>query len=870
MIALLVGLAYYVLARIGLHFRDARTGVTPLWPAVGFAFGVFVVSPRSRWPLLTLAVFIASAIAEIEVAAGAVQGLLLAGVNALTPWLAALAVQSAGGRRRVSFDTAREACGLLAAVLIVNALASALDALILTLTGGDGVGATFAPLWLASGAAMVVVAPVVVAAGRPRAGDCNRLETAAMFGVTAVLAGLMFSHLGYGWVPLSRFAFLLLPILLWVALRGGSRVVAAFVLLVAVIAARGTAHGVGPFAYAATDQAQAIRVLEAFLLVAAWTTLLVAAIMAERRGAEARLIQREAQLAALNERLVEDARRDPLTGLRNRRALSDDARGLDALTRSGGAFALALCDVDRFKAYNDRLGHLAGDHILRAIAGIVAGALREGDVAYRYGGEELLLVLRDAGQREAMAVAERVRAAVAAAALPHPDGIDGRFTVSVGVAAGGESYGALLAGADAALYEAKNAGRDRVVAAAGSEFLTARIRQPAITEEPVPRHLQSMLRLSRAAVTGGSINDVAEVLAQTIRSELSFRVVAVNLLDDERRELSVAAVLGEPEARETLLGARYDWSDWEPMMGPEHQRCGAVWLPAESYRWEPSGPTWTPSVPSSLGADAWGPEDSLLLPLRGAEGDILGVVSVDQPLSGRRPDDAELTVLMAVADHAALVLEQVRLSTAQSVALREQTQELRLAAVLLLAETIDLRHPSTAEHSRTVGAHARATAAALGLEPERVERIHAAGVLHDLGKLGISDSILAKPTAPDDAEWDEIRRHPSTGARILENAGLDDIAAWVRAHHERIDGVGYPERLNRREIPLEARILAVADAFEAMTADRPYHAGISRDAACQELCRCAGTQFDAAVVDAFLSTLERRSGPEDGHVERAA
>ena len=92
----------------------------------------------------------------------------------------------------------------------------------------------------------------------------------------------------------------------------------------------------------------------------------------------------------------------------------------------------------------------------------------------------------------------------------------------------------------------------------------------------------------------------------------------------------------------------------------------------------------------------------------------------------------------------------------------------------------------------------------------------------------------------------------------------------MRAHHERIDGVGYPERLTREEIPLEARILAVADAFEAMTADRPYHAGISREAACQELCRCAGTQFDAAVVDAFLSTLERRSGPDDGRLERAA
>jgi hypothetical protein len=332
-------------------------------------------------------------------------------------------------------------------------------------------------------------------------------------------------------------------------------------------------------------------------------------------------------------------------------------------------------------------------------------------------------------------------------------------------------------------------------------------------------------------------------------------VVAVNLLDDDRRELYVAAVLGEQDAQETLAGARYDWAEWEPLLSSEHERCGAIWLPAESSAWESSGPTWTPSFPAALGADAWGPDDSLLLPLRGSGGDVLGVVSVDQPLSGRRPDDGELSVLMAVADHAGLVLEQVRLSNAQHAALRDQTQVRRLAAVMLLAETLDLRHPSTAEHSRTVGAHARSIACALGLEPERVERIHAAGVLHDLGKLGVSDTILAKIGALDDKEWGEIRGHPDTGARILENAGLDDIATWVRAHHERIDGAGYPESLSQEDIPIEARILAVADAFEAMTSDRPYRSGMSRAQACEELRRCAGTQFDAAVVDAFLSTL---------------
>jgi HD-GYP domain-containing protein (c-di-GMP phosphodiesterase class II) len=136
-----------------------------------------------------------------------------------------------------------------------------------------------------------------------------------------------------------------------------------------------------------------------------------------------------------------------------------------------------------------------------------------------------------------------------------------------------------------------------------------------------------------------------------------------------------------------------------------------------------------------------------------------------------------------------------------------------------------------------------------------VDRIHAAGVLHDLGKLGIADAILHKPGRLDDFEWKEIQRHPEIGARILEHAGLSDIAGWVRAHHERIDGCGYPAGIAGHEIPIEARILAVADAYEAMVADRPYRAGIPRAAAREEIVRCSGTQFDPTVVGAFLESL---------------
>lgn len=101
-----------------------------------------------------------------------------------------------------------------------------------------------------------------------------------------------------------------------------------------------------------------------------------------------------------------------------------------------------------------------------------------------------------------------------------------------------------------------------------------------------------------------------------------------------------------------------------------------------------------------------------------------------------------------------------------------------------------------------------------------------------------------------------MRRHPEVGARILEHAGMCDIAAWVRAHHERVDGAGYPAGLVGGEIPLEARIMAVADAYEAMIADRPYRDAMSDLEARDELVRCSGSQFDRAVVDAFLAATE--------------
>lgn len=183
-----------------------------------------------------------------------------------------------------------------------------------------------------------------------------------------------------------------------------------------------------------------------------------------------KLADQRRQLESLNRDLYQQSRLDVLTGVGNRLRMEEDLEAVEAnAARNGGGYAIALCDVDHFKAYNDALGHPAGDTVLRAIADAVRGACRKGDVVYRYGGEELLVLLSgQGGEPAAGAAAERMREAVAALGIEQPAGDPGPvMTISVGVAVRQDvepdGVAAILARADSALYEAKRLGRDRVV-----------------------------------------------------------------------------------------------------------------------------------------------------------------------------------------------------------------------------------------------------------------------------------------------------------------------------------------------------------------------------------------------------------------------
>ena len=183
----------------------------------------------------------------------------------------------------------------------------------------------------------------------------------------------------------------------------------------------------------------------------------------------------------------------------------------------------------------------------------------------------------------------------------------------------------------------------------------------------------------------------------------------------------------------------------------------------------------------------------------------------------------------------------------------------RFRAAASLARAVDSRDAYTGSHSERVAALVEGIAQQLALPPDEIELLRLAGRLHDLGKLAIPEEILRKPTTLTDGERLVLERHPQIGYRMLESLGVEPIAEWVLHHHERWDGTGYPDRLAGEAIPLGARIIHVADAYDAMTSSRLYSPGVAPAVALRELERCSGRQFDPDVVHAFALSLDGRA-----------
>lgn len=202
----------------------------------------------------------------------------------------------------------------------------------------------------------------------------------------------------------------------------------------------------------------------------------------------------------------------------------------------------------------------------------------------------------------------------------------------------------------------------------------------------------------------------------------------------------------------------------------------------------------------------------------------------------------------------------------QNEALSKQTEELEMSfsklnssyknTMIALSNAVDARDPYTAGHSGRVNRIAMEIGQGMGLTGKQLESLESASLFHDIGKLGVPDVILNKPDKLTNDEYEKIKKHPAIGVNILKTIDFVNSAIpGILHHHERYAGGGYPAGIKGDQIPLEARIIAVADAYDAMTSDRPYRKALSHDTAVSEIVKYRGIQFDAGVVEAFMNYL---------------
>jgi len=342
--------------------------------------------------------------------------------------------------------------------------------------------------------------------------------------------------------------------------------------------------------------------------------------------------------------------------------------------------------------------------------------------------------------------------------------------------------------------------------------------------------LATLYEMSRSL---GSTLDMDELLESVLGSAL--RIFGADLGYVTMRETEGGAI--KIRAHRGLAGVRVDDQTVRSSM--------SEWVIAESRPliFNPSDSVGGGQVEVVTGALA-----ALCVPLVSAEGAV-GAIMVGSQDPEQRFDSEDVRLLSTIANHVTIAIGNIELFSS--------LQEAYLATVRSLAAAVDAKDPFTRGHSEGVAIYAGLIGQRLGLSHDQLVALEMAAYLHDIGKIGIKEEILLKPGTLTDAEMGQMRHHPLIGANILKPVGFPwPITPVVRHHHEYWDGNGYPAGLRGEEIPLLARILAVADAYEAMISDRPYRDGRSRPEAIAELRRCAGAQFDPDVVEALIEELD--------------
>ena len=239
----------------------------------------------------------------------------------------------------------------------------------------------------------------------------------------------------------------------------------------------------------------------------------------------------------------------------------------------------------------------------------------------------------------------------------------------------------------------------------------------------------------------------------------------------------------------------------------------------------------------------------LCVPLK-CKDKVLGFIFLDNPIVEGAFSEDDLRLITGIAIQAGIAIENARLFSA--------IEDLMSSAIGALVAAVEAKDRYIRGHSERVARITRAIGEEIALPYETMKVAHLAALLHDIGKIGISEAILHKEGPLTEDEKALVREHAGRGADILRNIkDMNDVALVVRHHHEFYDGSGYPEGISNRDIPVSSRIIAVADAYDAMTSDRPYRQRLSQETCLSEIVRCGGTQFDPEMVEALLACVRK-------------
>ncbi|MCE5323831.1 diguanylate cyclase [bacterium] len=521
-------------------------------------------------------------------------------------------------------------------------------------------------------------------------------------------------------------------------------------------------------------------------------------------------------LAGANQELSVQATIDGLTGLANHRTFQQTLHEMcrhTSSTRGNRKFCLVMADVDNFKIYNDTHGHQAGDGVLKTVARVMNAKVRQGDLAARYGGEEFTLLLKGADKEEAQTIADRIRSSVATQSYDR-----GTITISMGIAeypTDSSDVSELIEKADRALYHAKITGRNRIVVWGSASTVD--------DDNVCGTNSTSRARKKILVVENPNERHADDIYKTLVTQSCDVRAAAsaseaIEVLRTQVFDISFVSIEALPNGS---LRALSDITSIHPQM--------PVVLVTQSHLLE-----------ESREALQRGASDVLLRPFNPAELPILVERNVER-----------------------CRLERERMA--------QKGIGLMLQSIDALVSAIDAKDHYTAGHSQRVTGLALAIADELNIPAQERSALEFASRLHDIGKLVLPDSALNKQTQLNEQEWAAMRQHPVMGCKIV--GAIDELAyvsTIIRHHHERLNGTGYPDGLRGEAIPYPSRIIAVADAYEAMTSERSYRAKISSQEAFDELTRNIGTFYAPEIVKALGNVLMSSGELCQKHQRRAA